>query len=83
VLCRGWQALCERPAPAERRSPRVAPEEDFFQLGGQSLVAIQIISRIQKVFGVRLPLNAILEAPTVRALAKRVEAESCVLNATT
>jgi acyl carrier protein len=75
TLERMWAHLLKRN--------QVAPEEDFFQLGGQSLVAIQIISRIQKVFGVRLPLNAILEAPTVRALAKRVEAESCVLNATT
>jgi amino acid adenylation domain-containing protein len=60
---------------------RVGRKQDFFQLGGQSLVAIQLISRIEKMFGVRLPLTAILDAPTVNALAKRVEAESCLLHA--
>lgn len=59
----------------------VNPEENFFQLGGQSLIAIQIISRIEKLFGFRLPVDAILDAPTIRALAKRVERESFALHA--
>jgi amino acid adenylation domain-containing protein len=60
---------------------RVGREQNFFQLGGHSLMAIQLVSRIEKLFGVRLPLSAILDAPTVCALAKRLEAESCALHA--
>ncbi len=53
---------------------RIGIDESFVELGGHSLLAIQIIARARDAFQAQVPLRAIFEAPTVAALAERVEA---------
>ncbi|MEO7331128.1 MAG: amino acid adenylation domain-containing protein, partial [Minicystis sp.] len=52
---------------------RVGAGSDFFALGGHSLLATQALSRIQRVFEIDLPLLALFEAPTPRALSTRID----------
>ncbi|MEU4568029.1 beta-ketoacyl synthase N-terminal-like domain-containing protein [Micromonospora sp. NPDC023956] len=47
------------------------PEDDFYQLGGNSLFAMQIIARLRQHFG-DLPMSVIFEAPTVTGLAAAI-----------
>jgi FkbH-like protein len=47
-------------------------EDDFFALGGTSLLSVKLFAEIASRFGSQLRLTTILEAPTVRSLALQV-----------
>jgi acyl transferase domain-containing protein/acyl carrier protein len=50
----------------------VRAEDDFFDLGGTSLLAAQLVARIREVYGVRLPMRSVFDTPTVREMAAKV-----------
>ena len=53
---------------------RVGRDENFFNLGGHSLMGAQIVARIQETFGVELSLRSIFDHPTLRGMAGEIEA---------
>jgi acyl transferase domain-containing protein/acyl carrier protein len=52
---------------------RISVTENFFDVGGNSLVAIQVISLVRKETGLRLPMRMLFENPSVEGAAAAVE----------
>ena len=51
----------------------VGIQDNFFDIGGHSLLATQVVSRVRNGCGVDLALRDVFEAPTIEALAQRVQ----------
>jgi aspartate racemase len=57
-----WETVLEKKP--------VGIRDNFFELGGHSLLAARLMHRIEQQLGERLPLAALLQAPTIEQLAK-------------
>jgi amino acid adenylation domain-containing protein len=57
---------------------RIGIHDDFFDLGGHSLMAIKALSRIREEFDVDLPLATLLQAPTIAQLGALLHKEDFV-----
>ncbi len=51
------------------RIERVGTDDDFFDVGGHSLAATEVLSRVREVFNLNLPFAAFLAEPTVAGMA--------------
>ncbi len=51
----------------------IGQDEDFFDIGGNSLAAVQLVARIHETFGVQLSVGAIFEEGTIRQLAGAID----------
>ncbi|WP_223636166.1 non-ribosomal peptide synthetase [Corallococcus sp. EGB] len=56
----------------------VGAEDNFFDLGGNSLSATQLLSRIRRAFQAELSIADFFAAPTVEAIARRLESQGPV-----
>jgi thioesterase domain-containing protein/acyl carrier protein len=56
----------------------ISVNADFFDLGGHSLVAGRLLAQVQKEFGVKLPLGALMQDPTIGGLALRLEVQKSI-----
>lgn len=60
---------------------KVGIHQSFFELGGQSLMAVALFAKMEKEFGRRLPLATLLSAPTIEQLAMELEGKPTVESA--
>jgi amino acid adenylation domain-containing protein len=63
-----WKAILNTEA--------IGVEDNFFDLGGHSLMALRLFSQIERRFGQTLPLSVIFQAPTVKLLAATLRQRS-------
>lgn len=54
------------------RKQRLSVHDDFFELGGNSLMAVQLMSELERATGVRLPLSALFQGRTIAKLASAI-----------
>ncbi len=62
-----WESVLQRRP--------IGPDDDFFDVGGDSLLGIQMFAELERVTGRTLPMTAIYDAATPRQLARLLDAE--------
>ncbi|MEU1506615.1 amino acid adenylation domain-containing protein [Kitasatospora sp. NPDC005748] len=58
------------------RYQEVSVRDDFFAAGGNSLIAVALINRLNREFGTRLPLQVLFESPRLADLAARIDEDT-------
>ncbi|HTL59970.1 MAG TPA: amino acid adenylation domain-containing protein [Candidatus Limnocylindrales bacterium] len=56
------------------RLDSIGISDNFFEIGGHSLLAAQVVGRVRENFGIELPLLALFDAPTISALSEAMAA---------
>jgi acyl-coenzyme A synthetase/AMP-(fatty) acid ligase/thioesterase domain-containing protein len=63
-LCKVWSSILGRP---------VAPDDDFFAFGGDSLGAVAVMAEVARVYGEQFGLAVLITAPTPRMLLSEID----------
>jgi len=50
-------------------------DDDFFEMGGHSLIAVEVMTKMDKASGVKLPLSILFEYPTIRQFSTLLESK--------
>ena len=53
---------------------QIGVRDDFFDLGGHSLIAVRLFARVKRVFSVEFPISVLFEASTIEACAQLISA---------
>ncbi len=64
TLCKVWSSILGRP---------VAPDDDFFAFGGDSLGAVAVMAEVSRIYGEQLGLAVLIDAPTPRMLLAEID----------
>ncbi len=64
-LAQIWSSVLERPD--------IGIDDNFFDLGGHSVLAMRLVSEIDRTFNRRVPVATLFEAPTIAQMAERFE----------
>jgi amino acid adenylation domain-containing protein len=59
-----WEAILRRS--------NISIDDDFFALGGDSMLAIRLVKELKRATGIDYPLSTLFSAPTIRELVARV-----------
>lgn len=63
-----WRDLLKRP--------QIDRNADFFDLGGDSLLTLELMLRLEETLGAELPVTMIYDCPTIATLARAIESEA-------
>jgi amino acid adenylation domain-containing protein len=76
-------AVVEALGPTEARmlevwrgalgNPAIGPDDDFFAVGGHSILAVKMVAEVERAFGVRVRTARLFEAPSVRRFSRLVD----------
>jgi acyl carrier protein len=66
ALCELWQEVLGLE--------RVGVTDNFFQLGGHSLMSVRFMTRARALFGVDIPLQVVFSSPTIDTIAAYIDA---------
>jgi len=61
--------LCRELLPGDR----YRLDDDFFEIGGDSLLAMRLTARVRQLLGVELPLRAVFDCPTLGELSSAID----------
>lgn len=53
----------------------IAPDDNYFDLGGDSILGVQLFVRVEKEFRIKLPLASLFDAPTIQELSQLLRQE--------
>ncbi len=76
ILAQIWVDILKIDSSTEfMGSTSINVHDDFFTMGGDSLFAVHIISQVQKIFQIKLPLRYLFDHPTIAELSKYIETQ--------